>query len=109
DMTARQLRAATDFIESQLDQDLSLESISAASAMSPFRFARAFKKATGQSPLQYVIHRRIDRAKELLRSGDRDLADIANLVGFSTQSHFTAVFRRRCGTTPKRYRDLCCA
>lgn len=107
EMTARQLRAATDYIESHLDEDLSLESIASAPAMSPFRFARAFKKATGQSPRQYVIHRRIERAKALLRAGDRDLTDIAHGVGFSTQSHFTAVFRRLCGTTPARYRDLC--
>ncbi len=107
EMTARQLRAATDYIESHLDEDLSLETIASAPAMSPFRFARAFKKATGQSPRQYVIHRRIERAKALLRSGDQDLAQIAQRVGFSTQSHFTDVFRRLCGTTPARYRDTC--
>lgn len=106
-MTTRQLRAATDYIESNLGQDLSLENLSAAPAMSPFRFARAFKKATGQSPRQYVITRRIERAKELLRARHRDIADIADLVGFSTQSHFTAVFHRHCGITPKRFRDSC--
>lgn len=105
EMTSRQLRRAIDYIESYLDHDLSLDSISAAATMSPFRFARAFKKTTGQSPRQFVIARRIARAKELLRSTDRDLTDVAHLVGFSTQSHFTAVFSRRCGTTPKRYRD----
>ncbi|MGB6310281.1 MAG: AraC family transcriptional regulator [Steroidobacteraceae bacterium] len=103
-MTPRQLRAATDYIESHLGQDLSLESLSAAPAMSPFRFARAFKRATGQSPRQYVITRRVERAKELLRSGG-GIADIAHRVGFSTQSHFTAVFHRHCGITPKRFRD----
>jgi AraC family transcriptional regulator len=107
EMTPRQLRAALDFIESNLDADLTLESISAAPAMSPFRFARAFRRAIGQSPRQYVIARRIERAKELLRATEADLAEIANQVGFATQSHFTAVFRRRCGTTPKRYRDQC--
>ncbi len=105
EMTSRQLRRAIDYIESYLDHDLSLDSISAAATMSPFRFARAFKKTTGQSPRQFVIARRIARAQELLRSTDRDLTDVAHLVGFSTQSHFTAVFSRRCGTTPKRYRD----
>jgi AraC family transcriptional regulator len=105
EMTTRQLRSAIDYIESHLGEDLSLESIAAASAMSPFRFARAFKKATNQSPRQFVIARRIDRAMELLRSTDRDLTEVANLVGFSTQSHFTSVFNRRCGITPKRYRD----
>ncbi len=109
EMTARQLRTAIDYIETHLGDELSLEAIAAAPAMSPFRFARAFKKATGQSPRQYVIARRIERAKELLRSGSADLASVANMVGFATQSHFTTVFRRRCGTTPKRYRDRCLA
>jgi AraC family transcriptional regulator len=104
-MTARQLRLATDYIETRLGDPLSLEAIAAVPAMSPFRFARAFKEATGQSPRQYVIARRIERAKELLYSSDRSVAEIANLIGFSTQSHFTSVFRQRCGTTPKRYRD----
>ncbi|MBS0374426.1 MAG: helix-turn-helix transcriptional regulator [Proteobacteria bacterium] len=107
EMTARQLRVATEFIEAHLGEELTLESISAAPAMSPFRFARAFRKATGQSPRQYVIGRRIERAKSLLSAGELELADIANRVGFATQSHFTTVFRQRCGTTPKRYRDRC--
>ena len=104
-MTARQLKAAIDYVEANLDRDLSLQQLAGACAMSPFRFARAFKMATAQSPRQYVIARRLERAKELLCSGRREIADIANLVGFSTQSHFTAMFQRRCGITPKRFRD----
>jgi AraC family transcriptional regulator len=106
EITVRQLRAATDYIECHLEEDLTLERIAAATAMSPFRFARAFKKKTGQSPRQYVIARRIELAKELLRAGDFEIAEIANRVGLSTQSHFTSVFRKLCGTTPKRFRDL---
>lgn len=107
EMTARQLRLTTDFIEAHLDEDLTLESISAAPEMSPFRFARAFRKATGHSPRQYVIARRIERAKELLRATDLEIVDVANRVGFATQSHFTTIFGRRCGTTPRRYRETC--
>lgn len=106
EMTARQLRLATDYIEFHIDEDLTLESISSVSEMSPFRFARAFRKATGHSPRQYVIARRIERAKLLLRSTGKDIAEIANHVGFSNQSHFTTAFGRRCGTTPRRYREL---
>ena len=105
-MTAHQLRAAVEFIESNLGEDLTLERISSAPGMSPFRFARAFRSAAGQSPRQYVIGRRIERAKELLRTGSVELADVAQRVGFSTHSHFTAAFRRRCGTTPRQYREL---
>lgn len=104
-LSPRQLRAATDLIDSSLDQDLSLKSIANAAAISPFRFARGFREALGQSPRQYIISRRIERAKELLKSTDQTLADIGSQVGFATQSHFTAMFRRRCGTTPKRYRE----
>lgn len=106
-MTTRQLRAAVDYIESHLGEDLSLENLAAASAMSPFRFARAFKKSTGRAPRQYVITRRIELARELLRSPRREIAEVANRVGFATQSHFTAVFHRYCGITPKRFRDSC--
>ncbi len=106
EMTARQLRLATDYIEAHLDEGLTLESISAATGMTQFRFARAFRKATGQSPRQFVIARRIECAKELLRSTDFDIVEIANRVGFATQSHFTTIFGRRCGTTPRRYREL---
>jgi AraC family transcriptional regulator len=105
DMTARQLRLATAFVESHLGEELQLEAIAAAAGMSAFRFARAFKKATGHSPRQYVIGRRIELARELLRGSDDDLTDIAHRVGFATQSHFTSVFRQRCGITPKRFRD----
>jgi AraC family transcriptional regulator len=104
-MSARQLRAAVDYIESHLGEDLSLDNLAAASAMSPFRFARAFKKATGRAPRQYVINRRIQRARELLRSPRREIAEVAYRVGFATQSHFTAVFHRHCGITPRRFRD----
>lgn len=107
EITPHQLRQSTDYIESHLGEDLTLERIAEAAAMSPFRFARAFRKSMGQSPRQYVIIRRIERAKEMLRGSDRDLSDIANGIGFATQSHFTAVFHKRCGTTPKKYRDLC--
>jgi AraC family transcriptional regulator len=105
EMSARQLRAATEFIDAHIDQDLSLDKIAACAAMSPFRFSRGFRKATGQSPWRYVIVRRIERAKDLLRGSNHDLMEVAALTGFSTQSHFTDAFRRLCGTTPKRYRD----
>ncbi len=106
-MTTRQLRAAVDYIESHLGEDLSLDNLADAAAMSPFRFARAFKKSTGRAPRQYVIARRIEFARELLRSPRREIAEVAYRVGFATQSHFTAVFHRHCGITPKRFRDSC--
>ena len=106
-MSARQLRAATEFIDAHIDQDLSLDKIAACAAMSPFRFSRGFRKATGQSPWRYVIVRRIERAKDLLRGSNHDLMEVAALTGFSTESHFTDAFRRLCGTTPSAIEMAC--
>lgn len=106
DMPSHKVRAAIDYIEIYLSHDLSIDSIAAAVNMSSFRFARGFKKATGRSPHQFLLERRIERAKDLLRSTGRKLADIAQAVGFANQSHFAAVFRQRCQMTPKAYRDL---
>jgi AraC family transcriptional regulator len=105
DIPAHRLRAALEYIEAHLCEDVSLEAIATAANVSTFRFARGFRKATGQPPHQYVIGRRLERAKDLLRATDEGLADIARRVGFATQSHFTAVFSKRCGLPPKRYRQ----
>jgi AraC family transcriptional regulator len=106
DMPAHKVRAAIEYIEAHLNHDLSIDSIAAAVTMSAFRFARGFKKATGRSPHQFLLERRVELAKDLLRSTDRKLADIAQAAGFANQSHFAAVFRQRCQTTPLAYRVL---
>jgi AraC family transcriptional regulator len=107
DLPPHRLRAALEYIEAHLNEDVSLEAIAAAANLSVFRFARGFRKATGQPPHQYVIGRRMERAKALLRSSDAAIGEIARRVGFSSQSHFTAVFTRRCGVPPARYRQSC--
>jgi len=105
DIPTHRLRAAIDFIEEHLGEELSLAAIAAAANMSSFRFARGFRKAMGRAPHQYVIARRIERAKDLLRTTDQSIGELARGVGFATQSHFTLVFNRHCGVTPKRYRQ----
>jgi AraC family transcriptional regulator len=105
DIPAHRLRAALEYIEAHLSEDVSLDAIAAAANLSTFRFARGFRKATGQPPHQYVIGRRLERAKDLLRTTDQAIAEVARRVGFATQSHFTAVFSKRCGLPPKRYRE----
>ncbi len=106
DMPVHKVRAAIDYIEAHLSHDLSIDLIAAAVNMSSFRFARGFKKATGHSPHQFLLERRIELAKDMLRSTDYKLADVAQTVGFANQSHFAAVFRQRCQMTPKAYRNL---
>jgi AraC family transcriptional regulator len=74
--------------------------------MSQYYFSKLFKMSTGTTPHQYVMRQRVERAQELLRESQLALVEIATQVGFETQSHFTSVFRRLVGITPKRYREM---
>src|SRR4030095_9181077 len=78
--------------------------LSALAHMSAFHFARLFKQSTGVSPHRFVVGRRIERAKQLLETGDASIATIAQAVGFRTASHFATVFHRSTGQTPRAYR-----
>jgi AraC family transcriptional regulator len=100
----RKLQKVLDYIEEHLDAELALEHLASVAHLSPYHFARLFKNDTGLPPHQFVVVRRIERAKQLLRQRDRfSLADIAAEVGFSSQSHFTRHFKRLVGVTPKRF------
>jgi len=106
-LTHAQLQQAIDYIHTHLDSDLSLVRIAKVINISPTYFASLFKRATGTSPHQYVIQRRVERAKLLLKSKtDLTIADIALQVGFSSQSHLTQQFKRLAGVTPKQVRFL---
>jgi AraC family transcriptional regulator len=69
-------------------------------------FAAQFRAATGRRPHDFVLQRRIDRARELLGDPELALVDVALSVGFQTQAHFTTVFKRFAGETPHRWRRL---
>ena len=99
------LRRALDHIHDRLDTDLGLDGMADTAAMSVSRFARAFKAATGLSPLQYVIAARLDRASVLLRTTRLTVAEIAYRVGYNDLSRFGRHFKRRFGTTPAALRD----
>jgi AraC family transcriptional regulator len=104
-LSERKLRAALEYIEEHLDSELTLEAIAAVAHLSPYHFARMFKTSTGLPPHQYVITRRVERAKRLLRGGgDLSLAQVATRSGFWDQGHFTRHFKNLVGVTPKRFR-----
>lgn len=84
--------------------DLTLDDLAGTAAMSPHHFARAFKAATGKSPLQYVIARRIEAARVLLATTALPVAEIAHRVGYDDVSRFGQHFKRATGATPARYR-----
>src|SRR5262249_44910702 len=99
------LRAVVAYIEGPLDAGPSLEQVAAVARLSAYHFARQFKAATGLPPYQYVILRRVERARQLLQAGtDLSLAEVAAHAGFSDQSQFTHHFKRLVGVTPGQFR-----
>jgi AraC family transcriptional regulator len=99
------LRAVVEYIEEHLDASPSLEQMAAVARLSPNYFAWQFKRATGLPPHQYVIARRVERAKLLLQAGTAlSLAELALQAGFSDQSQFSHHFKRLIGVTPGQFR-----
>ncbi|MCA1507416.1 MULTISPECIES: AraC family transcriptional regulator [Bradyrhizobium] len=99
-----QLRRLQDFIESNLEGEITLAAMASACGIGTKSFVRAFAATTGKSPYQYVIAARVERAKRLIEQNQQGLAEIALRCGFSHQEHLTRAFRRLTGQTPGRYR-----
>ena len=100
------LKRATDYIEAHLAEPVSLTDLATVTGLSRMYFAAQFRAATGFRPHEYLLHRRVERAQELLVRADLTLTDIAHSVGFQTQSHFTTVFTKLAGQTPRAWRLL---
>ena len=98
------LSRVSTYIEEHLAADLSLAELAAVAYLSPYHFARLFKASTGVAPHQYVIGRRIERAKLLLSTTNWSLAVIAHAVGFAHESHLALHFKRLTGLLPSSYR-----
>lgn len=99
------LDAVIDLIETDVAANLTLDVLAQCAGMSRAAFLRAFRARTGRSPHQFIIERRLEIAKTLLRKTRLPIADIASAVGFSDQAHFTRRFRQTIGTTPACYRE----
>jgi AraC family transcriptional regulator len=101
----RKFRAVVAYIEEHLDNGLTLVQMAAVAHLSPYHFARQFKAAIGLPPHQYVILRRVERARQLLQAGtDLSLAEVALRAGFCDQCQFSRHFKRLVGVTPGRFR-----
>jgi AraC family transcriptional regulator len=98
------LRAVVEYVEEHLDASPTLSQMAVVARLSVYHFARQFKRATGVPPYQYVITRRVERAKDLLQGGDLPLAEVAAYVGFSDQSQFSHHFKRLVGVSPGQFR-----
>ena len=98
-----QLKRVTDYVDEHLAEDLSLAELSSLVSLSSFHFARLFKRSVGCAPHQYHIRCRIKRSKELLLDKELSIAQIAQVVGFSSQSHLNYHFKRVVGLTPTAF------
>jgi AraC family transcriptional regulator len=105
-MAPQKLRRAIGFISDHIDQEqeISLTVVADQVGMSYYHFSRAFKQSMGLSPINYITHQRMERAKRLLAETELSIAEIALRAGFSSQSHFTTSFRRVAGVTPRSFR-----
>lgn len=100
----RRIRRSVELMHTQLDQDLTLKELAAASYLSPFHFARLFKKLTGASPHNYLAGVRAARAQLLLAETDLSVTEVGARVGYLSGSHFTKAFRIATGATPREFR-----
>lgn len=100
----RRIRRSVELMHTQLDQELTLKALAAASYLSPFHFARLFKKLTGVSPHNYLASIRATRAQLLLAETDLSVTEIGARVGYLSGSHFTKAFRLATGATPREFR-----
>jgi AraC family transcriptional regulator len=92
------------YIEERIAETIGVRQLAAAVHMSPFHFARMFKQAVGHPPHSYITLLRMEHAKNLLSNSDLTLVEIAAGVGYQTQAHFTGVFHKHVGTTPRAFR-----
>lgn len=102
------LRRLKEFVAAHLDHPVSIADMAACVGLSPYHFARSFKRSTGESPHIYVLGQRIAMAKAALAAG-QSLAKTAALCGFSSQSHFTERFRAQTGITPGQFQRCVCS
>jgi len=104
-LTPARLRKVTELVHAKVDDDLSLEEMAELAEISKAHFRQMFRKSTGQSPHQFVLRHRVERAKAMLRVAQTRVLDVAVACGFKSQQHFARGFRRVCGTSPTEYRQ----
>jgi AraC family transcriptional regulator len=98
------LRKIKELVDAKIEDDLSLNEMAQSVELSTAHFARMFRKSTGETPHQFVLRQKVERAREMLRSAETRILDVAVACGFKTQQHFARVFRGICGISPAEYR-----
>jgi AraC family transcriptional regulator len=104
-LSPTRLRRVTELVHARIGDDLTLNEMAESAGLSVAHFCQMFRKSTGESPHQFVLRQRVERAREMLRAAEARVLDVAVACGFKTQQHFARVFRRICGASPTEYRQ----
>jgi AraC family transcriptional regulator len=99
------LRRIKELIHAKMEDDLTLDELAQSVDLSTAHFARMFRKSTGETPHQFVLRQRVERAKAMLRAPGARVLDVAVACGFKTQQHFAQVFCDISGVSPSQYRQ----
>ncbi|HXP69168.1 MAG TPA: AraC family transcriptional regulator [Candidatus Dormibacteraeota bacterium] len=99
------LRRIKEFVDAKIEDELTLCEMAQAVELSAAHFSRMFRKSTGETPHQFLLRQRVERAKTMLRSADERVLDVAVACGFKSQQHFAQAFRRVCGISATKYRQ----
>ena len=103
-LNARAVARVAAYVEAHLDRDVSLEALAGIVGLSRYHFLRAYRLATRETPYQFLLRRRVERAQELLRDEQRRIVDVASAVGFKTSARLTLAFRKLTNVTPSDFR-----
>lgn len=103
-LAAWQVRTLASHVETNIDKPIRSSELATVVRLNPAHFCRVFRESFGEPPLQYICRRRIERAQELMLSTDTSLSQIAFDCGFADQAHFSRLFRRVAGDTPRAWR-----
>lgn len=100
----QRLARAVDYLHANAEKDVSLEELAGVAAMSPFHFARSFRRAYGMPPHRFLVSMRVEKAKTLLATTSLPVSEVAARVGYADTARFRELFRRDTGMTPKLFR-----
>src|SRR5215471_5867981 len=98
------LRRVQELVHAKLEDELTLSELAASVGLSTAHFSEMFRRSTGETPHQFVLRCRVERAKTMLHAPELRVLDVAVASGFKTQQHFARVFRGHCGSSPTEYR-----
>ena len=102
--TNRECGTVKRYLDANYKENISLDSLAQLTHINKYYLAHAFRKHTGMSPISYLIMRRVEESKGLLETTDYSISQIAGIIGFSSQSYFSQIFKKNTGVAPNEYR-----